>query len=79
MNPYALRTIRNAWQAGHYRYSQHALMRRIHRKISHEEIETILLTGEIIEDYPDDKYSPSCFDLRVHRIRKDVALPSFLP
>ena len=35
-------------------------MRRIHRKISHEEIETILLTGEIIEDYPDDKYSPSC-------------------
>jgi len=54
-------------------------MRRIHRKISHEEIETILLTGEIIEDYPDDKYSPSCFDLRVHRIRKDVALPSFLP
>ncbi len=57
MNPHALDAIRKAWRTERYCYFQHALMRRIQRKISHEEI---LRRGEIIEDYPDDKYSPSC-------------------
>gem|GEM_PF-3991035 len=39
MNPHALDVIRKAWRTERYRYSQHALMRRIQRKISHEEIE----------------------------------------
>lgn len=39
MNPHALDVIRKAWWTERYRYSQHALMRRIQRKISHEEIE----------------------------------------
>lgn len=30
------------------------------RSISPEEIKYVIFTGEIIEDYPKDKYGPSC-------------------
>ena len=32
----------------------------IKRNVTRQEVESIILTGEIIEEYPDDKYSPSC-------------------
>jgi hypothetical protein len=32
----------------------------IKRNIERSEIEEAVITGEIIEEYPDDKYSPSC-------------------
>ena len=32
----------------------------IKRSIDRVEIEETVLAGEIIEEYPDDKYSPSC-------------------
>jgi hypothetical protein len=31
----------------------------IKRNVTRQEVENAILTGEIIEDYPDDKYSPS--------------------
>ena len=33
----------------------------IQRSIERFEVETAILKGEIIEEYPDDKYAPSCF------------------
>ena len=38
----------------------HALKRRIERKISTIELENVILTGEIIEEYLDDYPYPSC-------------------
>lgn len=46
--------------SGEYRFSDHAVKRMIKRSISRIEIEEAVLFGEIIEEYPDDKYSPSC-------------------
>ncbi len=43
-----------------YRFSDHAVKRMIKRTIDRTEIEEAVLSGEIIEEYPDDKYSPSC-------------------
>jgi hypothetical protein len=43
-----------------YRFSDHAVRRMIKRSISRFEIEDVVMAGEIIEEYPDDKYSPSC-------------------
>ena len=43
-----------------YRISEHAVKRMIQRSIERYEVEESTLSGEIIEDYPDDKYSPSC-------------------
>lgn len=45
---------------GDYRFSDHAVKRMIKRSIDRSEIEEAVLSGEIIEEYPDDKYSPSC-------------------
>lgn len=45
---------------GQHRFSDHAVKRMIKRSIDRIEIEEAVLSGEIIEEYPDDKYSPSC-------------------
>ena len=52
--------IRDKIAIGDYRFSDHAVKRMIKRSIDRVEIEEAVLTGEIIEKYPDDKYSPSC-------------------
>ncbi|MEW6026261.1 MAG: DUF4258 domain-containing protein [Planctomycetota bacterium] len=43
-----------------YEFSIHATDQSILRKISRREIHEAVETGEIIEDYPEDKYGPSC-------------------
>lgn len=52
--------IRSKLKTGDYRFTLHALERRIERSISRAEVEEAVLSGDIIEDYPEDKYSPSC-------------------
>jgi len=32
----------------------------IKRKVTRQEVEAVILAGQIIEEYPDDKYAPSC-------------------
>ena len=47
-----------------YEFSKHAVDQGIIRNINVAEIEEALLSrSEIIEDYPDDKYGPSCLIL----------------
>ncbi|HEY2329711.1 MAG TPA: DUF4258 domain-containing protein [Verrucomicrobiae bacterium] len=41
-------------------YSLHAVRQMIERNITPEEVSQTVLAGEVIEDYPDDKYGPSC-------------------
>jgi len=55
-----LEGIRDKISRGEYRYSDHAVKRMIKRTIDRAEIEEAVLSGEIIEEYPDDKYAPSC-------------------
>ena len=55
-----LETIKTAIREGNYLYSLHAVDQSILRGISRNEIEEAIATGEIIENYPDDKYGPSC-------------------
>ncbi len=43
-----------------YRLSDHAVKRMIQRLIEGVEIREAVLNGEIIEEYPQDKHSPSC-------------------
>jgi hypothetical protein len=52
--------IRFKIRSGDYRFTLHSLERRIERSINTNEIEEAILNGEIIEDYPEDKYGPSC-------------------
>jgi hypothetical protein len=45
---------------GQFEFSRHATDRMLLRQISIKEIREAIGSAEIIEDYPDDKYGPSC-------------------
>lgn len=44
---------------GQFEFSRHAFRRAVERNISEQEIRETGTRAEVIEDYPDDKYSPS--------------------
>jgi len=53
--------IREKIRSRHYEFSKHALDQSIIRDIHVGELEEALTAKcELIEDYPDDKYGPSC-------------------
>jgi len=52
--------IRQRLADGQYMLSDHALMRLVERNIREEVIRQVGAGAEIIEDYPNDKYAPSC-------------------
>jgi hypothetical protein len=45
---------------GHLLFTHHAVVQMAARVISVNEVEEAILAGAIIEEYPDDKYGPSC-------------------
>ena len=55
--------IRTKIQAGQFEFSKHAVDQSILRQISVQELREAIANGEIIEDYPEDKYGPSCLIL----------------
>lgn len=44
----------------HFLLTAHASSRAVEREIDVNEIVAAILSGEMIEDYPGDKYGPSC-------------------
>lgn len=57
---YILEQIQRAFHEGRYIYTHHTVIRTTSRIISRREIEQAIACGEIIEDYPNDKYGPTC-------------------
>jgi hypothetical protein len=55
-----LETLRQQLSRGEFAFSHHAFKRVVERNISDTEIRQAGASAEMIEDYPDDKYSPSC-------------------
>lgn len=55
-----LEEVRNQLSAGEFEFSRHALKRVVERNISDQEIQQAGIQANVIEEYPDDKYSPSC-------------------
>lgn len=52
--------FRERFRRMEYEYSLHAVDQSLQRQISTTEVEEVIEAGEIIEDYPSDKYGPSC-------------------
>ncbi len=62
--------IRAKIASAKFEFSKHAVDQSILRKISVQEVREAIAVGEIIEDYPSDKYGPSCLVLgytKAHR------------
>ena len=55
--------LKKAFQDKTYLMTAHGSDRAAKRKIRSAEIEQAITSGEVIEDYPDDKYGPSCLIL----------------
>ena len=72
--------LRAKFAGDEFEFSKHAADQSILREISVQEIREALSTGEIIEDYPDDKYGPSClilgFTLASRPIHVQCSYPS---
>jgi hypothetical protein len=54
-----LAQIRQQLATGQFDFSRHAFKRAVERNIGEEEVRTAGVESEIIEEYPEDKYSPS--------------------
>ena len=52
--------IRNKVREEDYHWRQHAIERSIERDIAEADVAEVILSGSIIEEYPGDKYGPSC-------------------
>lgn len=55
--------IRQKIAAGEFEFSKHAVDQSILRRVSVQELREAMGLGELIEDYPNDKYGPSCLVL----------------
>lgn len=75
--------LRRQLSAGEFDFSRHALKRAVERDISDQDIRDAGIAAEAIEEYPHDKYSPSCLllgftrggrPLHIHVSRADTPL-----
>ena len=55
--------IKTAVETGCIEWQAHSLARMLERGISREIVQRVLLTSEVIEDYPDDRPYPSALFL----------------
>lgn len=55
-----LEEIQKKFSRDEFEFSRHAVDRMLLRDIGVDEVRESIRAGEIIEDYPDDKYGPSC-------------------
>ncbi len=74
-----IKGIQDKIRNGEYRFSDHAVKRMIKRSINRSEIEDAVMAGEIIEEYPNDIYSPSCLIYGRTRDGKDLHVQLSLP
>ena len=52
--------IREKIEAEQFEFSRHAVDQSIIRRITVQEVRELFGDAEVIEDYPEDKYGPSC-------------------
>ena len=64
--------IRAKVASGDFEYSQHAVDQTTLRHIAVPEIREAIANGEVIEDYPNDKYGPSCLVLGFTTIGRPI-------
>lgn len=74
-----VKAIQEKFANEQFEFSRHALDRTILRSISVEEIREAIQQAELIEDYPHDKYGPSCLVLGFTRAGRALHLQCSYP
>ena len=71
--------IQDKTRKGQYYWRQHAIERSIERQVAEEEVAEVILSGEIIEEYSEDKYGPSCLIFGRTRTGRPIHVQCSLP
>jgi hypothetical protein len=66
--------VRGLLALGRFEFTRHAFRRAVERNISEMEIRQAGRQAEVIEEYPDDKYAPSCLVLGYTRMKRPLHL-----
>ena len=74
-----LDAIRAKIRNGQFEFSQHATNQSILRHISVRDVRESMEDSEIIEDYPNDKYGPSCLILGITSTRRPLHIQCSYP
>jgi len=71
--------IRKKVNKNEFEFSKHTTDQTVLRDIRVEEIRQAIITGEIIEDYPDDKYGPSCLIMGYTKNKRPIHIHCSYP
>ena len=71
--------LRSKIAANQFEFSKHALDQSILRGIAVQELREAIADGEAIEDYPNDKYGPSCLVFGMTKSRRPIHIQCSYP
>jgi hypothetical protein len=71
--------IRQKFADEQFEFSKHAVDQSIARKIQGEEVKETIANGQIIEDYPDDKYGASCLISGLTQMQRPIHIQCSYP
>ncbi|MEM7796875.1 MAG: DUF4258 domain-containing protein [Cyanobacteria bacterium P01_C01_bin.118] len=64
--------IRHKFAEEQFEFSKHAVDQSILRQVRVQEIREAIVNGQVIEDYPEDKYGPSCLICSLTQTQRPV-------
>lgn len=62
-----------------FEFSKHAVDQSILRDIRVQEVIEVIITGQVIEDYPDDEYEPSCLVSGLTQANRNIHIQCSYP
>ena len=71
--------LRSKIAANQFEFSKHALDQSILRGITVQELREAIAEGKVIEDYPNDKYGPSCLVFGMTKSRRAIHVQCSTP
>ena len=71
--------IRYKFAEEQFEFSKHAVDHSILRQIRVQEIREAIANGQVIEDYPEDKYGPSCLICGLTQARRPIHVQCSYP
>ena len=71
--------LRSKIAANQFEFSKHALDQSILRGITVQELREAIADGEVIEDYPNDKYGPSCLVFGMTKAHEPIHIQCSYP
>ncbi len=75
----SIESIRQKFIEDQFEFSKHAVDQSIIRRILVQEVREAIANGCIIEDYPDDKYGPSCLILGFTQAQRPLHIQCSYP